>query len=115
MVTPVTMQMTIPMTNDVAQVQNQENLRAGAEHVKFADAQEKQQDIRRDTVVQKDTLEFSQGAMDARNKGSNEYDGDGGINRKKARGESEDDSKEGSKDSKEKEKKKHIVHVDIEL
>ncbi len=113
MVTPVTMQMAIPMTNDVAQVQNNENTRAAAEHIKFADAEEKAQDIRRDTVVQKDTLEFSQSAMDARNKGSNEYAGDGGINRRKARDKDsseEDESKETHKD-----KKKHVVHIDIEL
>lgn len=113
MVTPVTMQMTIPMTNDVAQVQNHENTRAAAEHMKFADAQEKEQDVRRDTVVHKDTLEFSDQAMDARNKGSNEYAGDGGINRKKARGESDED--EENEGNEHKEKKKHVVHVDIAL
>ncbi len=114
MVTPVTMQMTIPMTNDVAQVQNQENTRAAAEHMKFADAQEKEQDVRRDTVVHKDTLEFSNQAMDARNKGSNEYAGDGGMNRNKARkGNDEEDETDTSGEHKE--KKKHIVHVDIAL
>ncbi len=113
MVTPVTMQMAIPMTNDVAQVQNNENTRAAAEHVKFADAEEKAQEVRRDTVVQKDTLEFSQSAMDARNKGSNEYAGDGGINRKKAR--DKDSSNEDNASEPHRDKKKHVVHIDIEL
>ncbi len=114
MVTPVTMQMAIPMTNDVAQVQNNENIRAAAEHVKFADAEEKAQEIRRDTVVQKDTLEFSESAMDARNKGSNEYAGDGGINRKKARNDDSSDKEENGENT-HRDKKKHVVHIDIEL
>ncbi|MDD5949140.1 MAG: hypothetical protein PUC39_05380 [Lachnospiraceae bacterium] len=111
-VTPVTLQMTIPMTNDMAQVQNNENMRANTEHMQFANAAEKQTKVNRETVIQKDSTEFPEYRYDAREKGSNEYQGNGGRKRK---GKTEEVLSEDQDSGKSKEKKKHVVQIDIKL
>lgn len=110
-VTPVTLQMTIPMTNDMAQVQNNENMRANTEHMQFVNATEKQTKVNRETVIQKEATEFPEYRYDAREKGNNEYHGNGGKKRKKP----EANEEEAEQDMDGKEKKKHVVQIDIKL
>ncbi len=112
-VTPLTLQMTVPMTNDVATVQNNENSRANIQNMQSAVASEKQAQIKNDTVIPKDTLEFTNYRYDARNKGNNEYAGDGGKDRKKAKKSPDAEIKMENEESKE--KKRHIVQIDIKL
>lgn len=113
MISPVTMQMTIPMTNDMANVQNQENSRATTEHMQFADANEKNVNKQQETVVEKDTAEFSQYQYDAREKGNNEYSGNSKKRKKKKDVDEESESE--SKEAQPKEKKGHVVQIDIKL
>ena len=103
-VSPLTLQMTVPMTNDMAQVQNQENTRANTEHMQFANANEKH------------TADFAEYRYDAKEKGNNEYSGNGGKKRKSAKGQenAEEDEDTNVKHGK-KEKRKHVVEIDIKL
>lgn len=107
-VSPITLQMTIPMTNDVAQVQNNENMRANIEHMQMAQNNEKKTQEARETVVQKNNAAFDGVTYDAREKGSNTYFGDGGQKRKRKQEEKEDTSSDNAE-------KKHVVSIDIKL
>lgn len=112
-VSPLTLQMTVPMTNDMAQIQNQENTRANTEHMNFANANEKQAQMKHETVIQKDSADFAEYLYDAKEKGNNEYSGNGGKKRRSAKKQDEDEDDKVTKGKKE--KKKHVVEIDIKL
>jgi hypothetical protein len=117
-ITPITLQMTVPMTNDMAQMQNNENMRANTEHMQFASESQKQTQVKRETVIQKDGTDFPEYRYDAKEKGNNEYDGRGRKRRKSKASDDEEDSKEELKAgdiTDKKEKKKHVVEIDIKL
>ena len=112
-VTPLTLQMTVPITNDMAQIQNQENTRANVEHAQFANANEKQAQVKHETVIQKDSSDFAEYRYDAKEKGNNEYSGNGGKKRKSAKERKEDEDDKVTKGKKE--KRKHVVQIYIKL
>lgn len=115
-VSPLTLQMTVPMTNDMAQIQNQENTRANTEHMQFANANEKQAQVKHETVIQKDSADFAEYRYDAKEKGNNEYSGNGGKKRKAPKEKKEDEEDEDAKVKHGKKmKKKHVVEIDIKL
>ena len=110
-VSPITLQMNVNMTNDVAQTQNNQNMRAATEHMQVAQANEKQVKANSEMVIPKDMLEFSDYQYDAKEKGNNEYFNEGNnSNKKKQQDENEEENVESSK-----EQKKKLVRIDIKL
>lgn len=112
---PLTLQMTIPMTNDVSQIQNNENMRSATEHMQFAEQNAKQNQINRETVIQKDTAEFTDYRYDAKEKGNNEYQQNKKKRQRSASNESDNDQEEDGNNAVASDKKKHIVQIDIKL
>ena len=110
-ISPITLQMNINMTNDVAQVQNNQNTRAETEHMQFAQLNEKTVKQNSETVISKEAAKFQQNTQyDAKNKGKNEYYSSSGKRKKQTEQESEE-----NKGSMERDKKKQLVQIDIKL
>ena len=106
-VSPITLQMNVNMTNDVASRQNNDNMRASTEHMQFAQANEKQVKTNSEMVIPKDTLQFSQYQYDAKEKGNNQY-----FDTRKKKAKKKEEEKE---EKTEQDKKKQIVQIDIKL
>lgn len=109
-ITPLTVQMSVPMTNDLAQVQNTANNRNTSDQIQYAQATDKTVQQNQETVIKKEDATFPEYAYDASRKGNNEYSGQ---KKKKRKNSGEDE--ESSDDSPEMKKKKHVVEIDIRL
>lgn len=110
-VSPITLQMNVNMTNDVAQTQNNQNMRAATEHMQVAQENEKQVKANSEMVIPKDTLEFSEYQYDAKEEGNNKYfNNRNNSNKKKQQDTEEEKEAEMSRDS-----KKQLVRIDIKL
>ena len=110
-ISPITMQMNINMTNDMAQVQNNQNTRSETEHMQFAQTNDRQVKQNSEMVISKDTAQFQENHQyDAKNKGRNEYFNSREKRKKQKQGESDN-----NKESDEREKKKQLVQIDIKL
>lgn len=95
MIRPVQMQMLIPQTETVSHVQQQNNQRTITDQAAAINQVEKEVKEQSDTVIQKDTVEIRDYKHDAKEKGDNEYKGDGGSRRKKKdKSDNDEDTKE---------------------
>lgn len=109
-ITPLTVQMSVPMTNDLAQVQNTANNRNTSDQIQYAQATDKTVQQNQETVIKKDDATFPEYAYDASRKGNNEYTG-----KKKKKREKNGEEEEKLEESPSGEKKKHVVEIDIRL
>ena len=109
-VSPITLQMNVNMTNDVAQTQNNQNTRAITEHMQVAQENEKQVKTNSEMVIPKDTLEFSEYQYDAKEEGKNKYFN----NRNKAK-KNQQNAKEEEQEETLRDHKKQLVRIDIKL
>ncbi len=73
----------ISRTQDYSTIKQNEDNRGAVNQQNFQNQFEKQLDIRHTQVVQKDDLRKQEKKFDAKDKGDNEYYGDGGRKKKK--------------------------------
>ncbi len=80
---PIELNGVISRTQDYSTIKQNEDNRGMVNQMAFQDSFEKELDVRRSQVVQKDDIRKEEKKFDAREKGGNEYQGDGGRRRKK--------------------------------
>ena len=82
-ITPLEQFGTIGRTQDYSILKQQEDTRGAVEQANIQVKAEKQADERLNQVRSADNAQFNEKKFDAKEKGSNEYSGDGGRGRKK--------------------------------
>lgn len=110
--TPLTLNMTVPRTQDGTQLQHQENMRSTTEHLMANEKMEKEVRQTEQTVIKKQDADFAEYQYDAKNKGNNEYQ-DNRKKKEQKQNEEETSDKSETKDSKD--KPKRVVSIDITL
>ena len=83
---PISIQGQITRAQDLSMIKQNADNRVAFEQIDIQKQQEDQTENRARQVRQKDDTESASDRHDAREKGSNEYSGDGGQNRKKRDG-----------------------------
>ena len=78
---------TMARTQDFTQIKHNEDNRAAMTQISTTQQENKEQRLRAGQVLQKDEINWHQKKFDAKEKGDNEYSGDGG---KKRQGKQED-------------------------
>jgi hypothetical protein len=80
---PISVQGEIVRAQDLAAIKHGEDSRAAITQMDVQKMRENQEDVRAKQVLQKDDTENEQERHDAKEKGKNQYAGDGGRGRKK--------------------------------
>ncbi len=93
MIRPVEMQMLIPNSQTVSNVQHNENQRPVQQNMLTAEQVAKEVKHNSDSIIQKDTVNIRDYRYDAKEKGNGEYHGDGGKKRDKKQEDKNNDKK----------------------
>lgn len=70
-------------TNDYLTIKHNEDVKGSVDQSNFQQSLNKEVELKLSTVERKDDAELAEKRFDAKEKGSNEYQGNGGQNRKK--------------------------------